>query len=42
VGGDTTQGPLNICITVFGEVPAPAGKSQALLRSGAKPGTMCT
>ncbi|MES2951656.1 MAG: thiamine-monophosphate kinase [Pseudomonadota bacterium] len=21
VGGDTTQGPLNICITVFGEVP---------------------
>ena len=22
VGGDTTQGPLNICITVFGEVPA--------------------
>ncbi|MBI2768192.1 MAG: thiamine-phosphate kinase [Burkholderiales bacterium] len=34
VGGDTTQGPLNICITVFGEVPA----GQALLRSGAKPG----
>jgi thiamine-monophosphate kinase len=32
VGGDTTQGPLNICITVFGEVP----KQQALLRSGAK------
>ena len=31
VGGDTTQGPLNICITVFGEVPA----GQALLRSGA-------
>lgn len=22
VGGDTTRGPLNICITVFGEVPA--------------------
>lgn len=22
VGGDTTGGPLNICITVFGEVPA--------------------
>ena len=21
IGGDTTQGPLNICITVFGEVP---------------------
>ena len=38
VGGDTTQGPLNICITVFGEVPAPGGKSQALLRSGARAG----
>ncbi|MDM0044900.1 thiamine-phosphate kinase [Variovorax dokdonensis] len=34
VGGDTTRGPLNICITVFGEVPT----GQALLRSGAKPG----
>ncbi|HJU70548.1 MAG TPA: thiamine-phosphate kinase [Paucimonas sp.] len=22
IGGDTTRGPLNICITVFGEVPA--------------------
>jgi thiamine-monophosphate kinase len=31
IGGDTTQGPLNICITVFGEVPP----GQALLRSGA-------
>ncbi|MES2979165.1 MAG: thiamine-phosphate kinase [Pseudomonadota bacterium] len=38
VGGDTTRGPLNICITVFGEVPVEAGQSQALLRSGAKPG----
>jgi len=38
VGGDTTQGPLNICITVFGEVPVVGGRSQALLRSGAKPG----
>ena len=38
IGGDTTQGPLNICITVFGEVPVLNGKSQALLRSGAKPG----
>ena len=38
IGGDTTQGPLNICITVFGEVPVVAGKSQALLRSGARPG----
>lgn len=34
VGGDTTQGPLNICITVFGEVPS----GEALLRSGARPG----
>ena len=34
VGGDTTQGPLNICITVIGEVPAGA----ALLRSGAAVG----
>jgi thiamine-monophosphate kinase len=41
VGGDTTQGPLNICITVFGEVPVMKdnnGKSQALLRSGARAG----
>jgi len=34
VGGDTTKGPLNICITVFGEVP----QKQALLRSGAQVG----
>jgi thiamine-monophosphate kinase len=34
IGGDTTRGPLNLCITVFGEVPA----GQALLRSGAKAG----
>jgi thiamine-monophosphate kinase len=34
VGGDTTRGPLNICITVFGEVP----EGRALLRSGAQPG----
>jgi thiamine-monophosphate kinase len=34
VGGDTTRGPLNICVTVFGEVQAGA----ALLRSGARPG----
>jgi thiamine-monophosphate kinase len=34
VGGDTTRGPLNICITVFGEVPQGA----ALLRSGAGAG----
>lgn len=33
-GGDTTQGPLNLCITVFGEVP----HGQALLRSGARAG----
>ncbi len=34
VGGDTTAGPLNVCITVFGQLPA----GQALLRSGARPG----
>ena len=38
IGGDTTQGPLNICITVFGEVPIVGGRSQALLRSGARAG----
>jgi thiamine-monophosphate kinase len=34
VGGDTTAGPLNLCITVLGQVPT----GQALLRSGAQPG----
>jgi thiamine-monophosphate kinase len=34
VGGDTTAGPLNICITAMGQVPA----GQALLRSGARTG----
>lgn len=34
VGGDTTRGPLNLCITVFGEIPA----GQALLRGGARAG----
>ena len=34
IGGDTTRGPLTICVTVFGEVPPRA----ALLRSGAQPG----
>ena len=34
VGGDTTRGPLNICVTVFGQVPP----GQALLRSGARAG----
>lgn len=34
VGGDTTAGPLNLCITVFGEVPP----GQALLRSAARAG----
>ncbi len=38
VGGDTTRGPLNICITVFGEVAVVNGQSAALLRSGAKAG----
>ena len=34
VGGDTTRGPLNLCVTIFGEVPA----HQALRRDGARPG----
>ncbi len=34
IGGDTTAGPLNICITVFGHVPT----GQAFLRCGAKAG----
>jgi thiamine-monophosphate kinase len=34
VGGDTTAGPLTLCITVFGEVPA----GQALRRDGAAAG----
>ena len=33
-GGDTTAGPLNICITVLGQAPA----GQALRRDGARPG----
>jgi thiamine-monophosphate kinase len=44
IGGDTTRGPLNICITVFGEVPAGTAPrpgqpgTQAILRSGAQAG----
>jgi thiamine-monophosphate kinase len=34
VGGDTTRGPLNLCVTILGEVPA----GLALTRAGAKPG----
>ena len=34
IGGDTTQGPLSICITVFGEVPP----GDALLRQHAQVG----
>ena len=34
IGGDTTKGPHNFCVTIFGEVPAGA----ALLRSGAQAG----
>ena len=34
IGGDTTQGPLNISITVIGDVP----HGQGLLRSGARAG----
>jgi thiamine-monophosphate kinase len=34
VGGDTTRGPLNLCVTAIGEVPA----GRAITRSGARPG----
>jgi thiamine-monophosphate kinase len=34
IGGDTTRGPLNFCVTIFGELPA----GQAIRRSGGKPG----
>lgn len=34
IGGDTTKGPRNFCVTILGELPA----GQALLRSGARPG----
>lgn len=36
IGGDTTRGPLNIGVTVFGEVAT----GQALRRSGAQPGDL--
>lgn len=34
IGGDTTRGPLNICVQILGEVP----RGQALRRDGARPG----
>jgi thiamine-monophosphate kinase len=34
IGGDTTRGPLNLCVQIIGELPA----RQALRRDGAKPG----
>jgi thiamine-monophosphate kinase len=34
IGGDTTKGPLNLCVTILGEAPA----GQALRRSGARAG----
>lgn len=34
VGGDTTRGPLTVCVTILGEVPA----GRALRRDGAQPG----
>lgn len=34
IGGDTTRGPRNLCVTVIGEVPAGA----AITRAGARPG----
>lgn len=33
IGGDTTRGPLNLCVTIMGEVPP----GQALRRDGARP-----
>lgn len=36
IGGDTTRGPLNINVTVFGSLPA----GQALRRSGARAGDL--
>jgi len=34
VGGDTTRGPLNLCVTILGEIPA----GQAITRAGAQAG----
>lgn len=34
IGGDTTRGPMNFCVTILGEAPP----GQALLRSGARVG----
>ena len=34
IGGDTTRGPLNLCVTIMGEVP----RGKALRRSGAQAG----
>lgn len=33
IGGDTTRGPLNLCVTIFGEVPT----GTAITRAGASP-----
>jgi len=38
IGGDTTRGPMNFCVSIIGEVPTKGNKNQALLRSGARPG----
>lgn len=34
IGGDTTRGPLNLCVTALGSVP----ENAAIRRSGARPG----
>jgi thiamine-monophosphate kinase len=34
IGGDTTRGPRNLCVTIIGELPA----GSALTRAGARPG----
>src|SRR6185369_1633868 len=34
IGGDTTRGPRNLCVTIIGELPA----GSAITRAGARPG----
>lgn len=34
IGGDTTRGPLNVCVTILGETPS----GGAVTRAGARPG----
>ncbi len=34
IGGDTTRGPLNLCITIYGSVPAQVALRRAAARAG--------